>query len=127
MTLILRVTISHEHGVDLYSTELDMWSLGCTLYGTATGKAKGGIASQGRRNARKKTPTPGRQLGQILGEAGMNLLERLLNPEPQERISAKEPWPVLRKFDIIPVQPATPHGSSPPPTVAGVVARPWAS
>ena len=136
-------------GVDLYSTELDMWSLGCTLYEMAAGKAafpgsseletlflifqkvgsppkKSFLASlphavgqfpkfkptlrepeqldpalvalegqhphdhkdhTGRPNPKIKSRW---RLHDALGHRGMDLLERLLEPEPQKRISAKD-------------------------------------
>ena len=121
-------------GVDLYSTELDMWSLGCTLYEMAAGKAafpgsseletlflifqkvgspskdsflaslphavgqfpqfkptlrgpKYGADVTGRPNPKVKSTT---RLQDALGHRGMDLLERLLEPEPQKRISARD-------------------------------------
>jgi len=121
-------------GVDLYSTELDMWSLGCTLYEMAAGKAafpgsseletlflifqkvgsppkdsflaslphavgqfpefkptlrgpEYGTDRTGRPNPKIKSKW---KLHDALGHRGMDLLERLLEPEPQKRISAKD-------------------------------------
>jgi serine/threonine protein kinase len=80
----------HSEGISEYSNAVDIWSLGCIHYYLSAQRVPFPERHELNNFCQKRSPFPKEPLHPRLTKMGIEFLERMLVPQPAERITAED-------------------------------------